>query len=299
MYTKINILDNSKSNNTNLLDNWYFVNPINQKGFTINNTAGYSIDRWYLNRGTLTLTENGISLISTVQNRAVVLYQRTEMEKFILGSTITFSAIINNSILYGSIQYTSNEYIVLRIDSETNSDIFLAIELNEQNGKYAVFNIYNNSLTQPINVMAAKVEISSNQTLAKQDSNGNWVLADPVPDYTEQLLRCQKYFYRLYNNRYRMVTMIVGQKRAYFTINLPSVFVKTPTINCVAKNETTEWIRSVSENGGIYKLNQLTYYCNYNSNFTNSIIEIYFILPDILTDAQLLINGYIDFDANL
>ena len=34
--------------NPNLLDNWYFGNPVNQKGQTSYTGAGYTIDRWAL-----------------------------------------------------------------------------------------------------------------------------------------------------------------------------------------------------------------------------------------------------------
>ena len=42
--------------------------------------------------------------------------------------------------------------------------------------------------------IAIKLELGSQQTLAHQE-NGNWVLNE-IPDYGEQLARCQRYFYR-------------------------------------------------------------------------------------------------------
>ena len=42
-------------------------------------------------------------------------------------------------------------------------------------------------------IKAVKLEIGSQQTLAHKDTSGNWVLNE-IPDYGEQLLRCQRYF---------------------------------------------------------------------------------------------------------
>lgn len=45
-------------------------------------------------------------------------------------------------------------------------------------------------------IIAAKLELGPTQTLAHQDAAGNWVLNE-VPEYGEQLRRCQRYHYRL------------------------------------------------------------------------------------------------------
>ena len=42
-------------------------------------------------------------------------------------------------------------------------------------------------------VHAAKLELGSQQTLAHQDADGNWILNE-IQDYGEQLSRCQRYF---------------------------------------------------------------------------------------------------------
>lgn len=53
--------------NPNLLDNWDFKNPVNQRGVsgTISST-GYFIDRWELASGTVQLTANGLVLNGTI-----------------------------------------------------------------------------------------------------------------------------------------------------------------------------------------------------------------------------------------
>lgn len=49
--------------NRNLLDNWYFKNPVNQRRVSgVINKSGYFIDRWYLVSGSVKITENGLVL---------------------------------------------------------------------------------------------------------------------------------------------------------------------------------------------------------------------------------------------
>lgn len=45
-------------------------------------------------------------------------------------------------------------------------------------------------------IRAVKLELGPQQTLAHQDVDGNWVLNE-IPDYGEQLRRCQRYYQRL------------------------------------------------------------------------------------------------------
>lgn len=53
--------------NQNLLDNWYFIMPVNQKGVsgTIT-TPGYFIDRWKLTSGSVTVADGGLMLNGTI-----------------------------------------------------------------------------------------------------------------------------------------------------------------------------------------------------------------------------------------
>lgn len=41
--------------------------------------------------------------------------------------------------------------------------------------------------------LAAKLELGSHQTLARQDEDGNWVLLDPPPNFQQELAKCQRY----------------------------------------------------------------------------------------------------------
>lgn len=58
---------NPPSGGVNILDNWYFVNPINQRRVSGTvSEVGYFIDRWKLTSGEVTLQDEGILLNGTI-----------------------------------------------------------------------------------------------------------------------------------------------------------------------------------------------------------------------------------------
>ena len=49
-------------------------------------------------------------------------------------------------------------------------------------------------------ILAAKLELGRNQTLAHQDEDGTWMLNDPPPDKALELAKCQRY-YQIFTDR--------------------------------------------------------------------------------------------------
>ena len=137
--------------NPNLIDNWYFAYPVNQRNVsgTID-AVGYFLDRWKLVSGSVTIGSNGITL-----NGTIVQILETEV-----GTDVTASALTTEGVVVAS--YDNN--------SKTIS----------LTGTGQTF-------------VAAKLELGSQQTLAHKDANGNWALNE-IPNYGEQLRRCQRYF---------------------------------------------------------------------------------------------------------
>lgn len=137
--------------NPNLLDNWYFGNPVNQRNVsgTID-AVGYFLDRWKLVSGSVTIGSNGITLNGTI----------VQILETAVGTDVTASALTTEGVVVAS--YDNN--------SKTIS----------LTGTGQTF-------------VAAKLELGTHQTLTHKDVNGNWVLNE-IPDYGEQLRRCQRYF---------------------------------------------------------------------------------------------------------
>ena len=138
--------------NKNLIINWYFGNPVNQRNVsgTIS-SAGYFLDRWKLVSGSVTINTDGITLNGTMQQ---------VLETAPVG-TVTASALTRAGV--GEVVPTYN--------SASKTVTVTAA------GKKLV---------------AVKLELGTEQTLAHQDANGNWALNE-IPDYGEELTKCMRY----------------------------------------------------------------------------------------------------------
>ena len=190
VYTKTeadNLLQ--KKVNPNLLDNWYFANPVNQRGQTTYTTSsdGYTIDRWMKSAGTLNI-EDGYISASLTNWGSIVQNIEPNLFKALAGKTLTFSVLHKNGQLKKTTFTPDSNY--------TSTDIWKGF-----GGEYGTM-IYRWSDGHPNltyansqngELVAIKLELGDNQTLAHQDENGVWQLNE-IPDYGEQLARCQRYF---------------------------------------------------------------------------------------------------------
>lgn len=138
--------------NPNLLANWYFGNPVNQRGAsgTIS-TAGYFFDRWKLVSGSVTINSGGIVLNGTI----------AQVLEYAVGQTVTATVLTPDGVTDVTPVY----------DDETKT-----------------FTV----TTQGKTILAAKLELGSQQTLAHQE-NGVWVLNE-IPKFGDQLAECQRCF---------------------------------------------------------------------------------------------------------
>ena len=116
--------------NPNLLDNWYFGNPVNQRGAsgTIS-TAGYFFDRWKLVSGSVTINSGGIVLNGTI----------AQVLDYAVGQTVTATVLTPDGVTDVTPVY----------DDETKT-----------------FTV----TTQGKTIRAVKLELGSQQTLAHQEN---------------------------------------------------------------------------------------------------------------------------------
>lgn len=151
--------------NPNLLDNWYFGNPVNQRGAsgTIS-TAGYFFDRWKLVSGSVTINSGGIVLNGTI----------AQVLEHAAAQTVTATVLTPDGVTDVTPVY----------DDETKT-----------------FTV----TTQGKTIRAVKLELGTQQTLAHQE-NGVWVLNE-IPDYGEQLRRCQRYYFKTASAQYSAYMM--------------------------------------------------------------------------------------------
>ena len=176
--------------NPNLLDNWYFGNPVNQRGQTeYTGNATYSIDRWWTQyETTLSIVDGGIKI-----------GDKWDVQQYF--ETTLPNATYTLSLLYKD--RTGSDPLRLLIGNRTDGDLaqteskdasgilsvtFSTAKLNKVN--FGFTGSTDNSAT----IIAIKLELGDTQTLAHKE-NGVWVLNE-IPDFGEQLARCQRYYRR-------------------------------------------------------------------------------------------------------
>lgn len=176
----------------NLLDNWYFDGggsqqegqhfPINQRGLTTYSGAVHIVDRWMLTGGSASILSNGIS----VANAGI--RQWVPASKIIDGATYTISALTEYGLKVGTGTLSSS---VSGWQFSTDSiNGWVAI------GQYDSGR-YDFRITGAQRNIAAKLELGPRQTLCHNEGtaeNPVWVLNE-VPDFQEELSKCQKYFF--------------------------------------------------------------------------------------------------------
>lgn len=196
-----------QKSNPNLLDNWYLVNPICQRGGTTYTGSGYFLDRWSSANSGVSVTIND-DYVTVQASNAYSLYQRHPLElwKALAGKTVTISALTTNGL--GS--YTEKLPTDLSVKWDTGQflldghifDIFGTPNKNE-----CAFRMFTQDTGGTINLIAAKLELGDRQTLAHQDADGNWVLNDAPPNYQQELAKCQWYLRSLPGNRVRYMNL--------------------------------------------------------------------------------------------
>lgn len=234
------------ASNPNLLDNWCFVGggsqqgggqlPINQRGQTSYTGNGvYAIDRWMcVSNLTLSFAQNSISLSASSSTYGIIR-QFLESTDFFLGRTVTASVMFSNNGLY---------YLTANVPSEISSGNSNIAQKSYPLGNFSIW-FYNNRLMfqiianagETVQIIAAKLELGSVQTLASQDSEGNWVLNDPHPNFQQELAKCQRY-YQLYSS--------TSIRPSNGNDCRPVMRLATPTQGTIQINQTTWYYNDAS-----------------------------------------------------
>lgn len=270
----------SSKPNPNLLDNWYFENPVNQRGQTswVNPSDWqYSIDRWQITPSSvIALVDGGITITAD-------FHQGLEKDRLEFGRTYTFSVLSSDGRL-------GKHTFVLTSDTDINIGFGFGYFVCFLGGDNVWFRIYGDGSTYK----AVKLELGYQQTLAHQDANGNWVLNE-IPDYGEQLRQCQRYFVRIgvpaaQENGAIGFANCVNTTLANSCINTPVTMRAIPTAT----------IKNIVLRKGITDFNVTA--CNIFS-ITGNGIYMNFTSSGLTTGDTLLIRtvtgGYIDFTADL
>lgn len=235
----------------NLLDNWYFANPVNQRGFNTGNEcivrngtiighdqATYDDYRFALEEETGVGYLEGKILNKTwsecysraVSGKTYVCKTTSVVPGVMVGTSycidrwvgLTTDTLV--ALNTGCMVVTGQicQKIPLSFDSVSGRKLTLSI-LTIDGELYSVtatvpttkpssystladtdqlriaWDLTNfRAQIKNVSVVAAKLELGEGQTLAHQEADDSWVLNE-IPDYAEELAKCQRYFVRIKN----------------------------------------------------------------------------------------------------
>ena len=195
--------------NPNLLDNWYFGNPVNQQGQTSYTIVGYTIDRWKLDVGEGITIDNGLNIVKA--NSYIGQYFN-DFDKYI-GRQLTGSVLMSDGNLYTG-TFTYNGIVSQGQTFFTNSFIGMYIQKISTTLTQVEFD----TIIDNVKILAAKLELGSQQTLAHKEY-GEWVLNE-IPKFGDQLAECQRYYYHVHYPQYQTINMAY-EDISYAFIMLP------------------------------------------------------------------------------
>lgn len=196
--------------NPNLLDNWFFGNPVNQRGQTEYTAAGYTVDRWTFDTdsGTVTanLTQEGVRFSASSGATGIASLRQTidpENINALAGKTVTLSCLGKADTSQQVLFFVDNQ-VATNVSSVSVDGVCMTTctyTFPTVMSSLAVF-LYARSTSGAGegSILAAKLELGDTQTLAHKE-NGVWVLNE-IPDFGEQLRRCQRYHREIERSNY-------------------------------------------------------------------------------------------------
>lgn len=219
--------------NPNLLDNWYFGNPVNQRGLTEYTGTTYTVDRWILTNANIHVKASELSISSVAYDNNFSQKIESKLWEYMVGKTITISFLVKN--ITGRWIVASGNNKIYGAMTEIGLHKFTDKLVESVTDAFHIFSLGGDAEGQ-IDIIAAKLELGSTQTLAHQE-NGQWVLNE-VPEYGNQLRRCQRYFWRFSPPQYIAGAIAFGidANTARAIIYLPEQMHTSPTLNLNASS---------------------------------------------------------------
>lgn len=182
-----------RKSNPNLLDNWYFANPINQRMQTMYTGSGYTIDRWRSTGNLSVSVQDGYVRIQKSNLSGNPGFLQPFDSDDLIGKTVTFSLLYRST---ASVKDLNSNYIPRSDDWTIYTCTYIDRKrsfgpYNNQSMSYIQV-MESNALDKYIDIAAIKLELGTEQTLAYKEGD-EWVLNDPPPNYQQELAKCQKY----------------------------------------------------------------------------------------------------------
>lgn len=209
----------------NLLDNWDFARPVNQRGKTSYSGARiYTIDRWMISTtaGTANVVSGGIKL--TGPSSGIVEFFQGFENPIPSGTQVTVSILYSqeSGASNGAIRFTTamvngavHGAIMIPSGAATQKLLTGTITLEKPAACFVIRVPNGGALT----VHAVKVEYGDVCTLTENSS----------ADYAEELTKCQRFFVKVTGNISLLSATTADIKRRV-AVTLPRTMRKTPSI---------------------------------------------------------------------
>lgn len=231
IYEQLLTFMNNGISNPNILHNWDFRKPVNQRGLSglVTGNNIYFLDRWFLTQGTLFVQNNNL-----VVNSDSPINQRIEGIN-LSGKTLTFSIMLQDGDVYKhtcdvpmSADVIISDKVIFRVTQSENGYMQLKV----------------NFVTQQT-ILAVKLEVGSISTLH----------LDPPMDRAVELPKCQRFFVNL--GAYPMVECysLASGTQMYGKVMLPVAMRAIPTISstdAVMYTTANEYKQAVLSNFTLY-----------------------------------------------
>ena len=221
--TWTNWVNTAACTSDNLLNNWYFLDPVNSRGQT-SYTGTFCIDGWYgSDRLSVELTANGVKIIADSTGAG---YFRQFTENGYPNGTYTLSLLVTDVVLPTD---TTTHHVVYFAKPDGKALNQLVRNLDAP-GLYTFTNTataddftrvqFDIRAGGSVTIASIKLEYGNIQTLAQKDSAGNWVIGDVPPNKDMELLKCIQY--KPTTNGTTNVSDEYAHHTIYSTLNKPT-----------------------------------------------------------------------------
>jgi len=211
----------------NILHNWDFRNPVNQRGFTSTTNSGYTIDRWQLvtSGHAVEVVSDGIKLIAGKN----------------AGLDMCFAQLVENYSRFVGVPLTLSMHIV-----ENTLTRGCKLRRNENSGPLIMGTGYFTYTFTPSSLSRLQIGL---QFVDKSVDDGNYLIIDkmkleigsvstlvndPPADYGEQLMLCKRFF--------RLWTTEAARTEALKEVGL--MRIPNPTLGTIDIGGTTYYYAS-------------------------------------------------------
>ena len=239
--------------NPNLLDNWYFADPINQRGkaeYTANTLDTYTIDRWKtvsFVKGSTDVILNKYLTLNFPTSNLSGFSQVIENPELYMGQTLTFSVLTDEDVFSTTVTLvdmeTEIDYGDTNINDNLRIDIFYVVK--ERTLSVRLLSNYNPT---SVNVIAAKLELGDKQTLAHKDAGGKWVLNDPPPNKALELAKCQRYYWKSTDVFSFTSNDVKNNNRGLVNVQFPVTMRARPAVTITSMKGTDGYLGDWSTN---------------------------------------------------